>query len=148
MTHRRTVASSVVLALALLISAATPSARDDEFVVIVHPNNNITSIDRELLRAAYLKEAVKWRDGSVVVPIALPEAIPAHERFVERVVGKTLSQLRNYWIQRIFSGKGVPPRQAQSVQDAIAHVLADPQAVSYLPAGAEPGRAKIVPLRD
>jgi hypothetical protein len=147
MRRNRTFIGIVSLVLLLVAFAATSSARDDDFVVIVHPSNTVTSIPRRTLRAAYLKEGVTWSDGSVIVAIALSDSIAAHGHFAEDVLGKTTGQLKNHWIQRIFGGTGIPPIEVESPAAAIARVLADPHAVSYIPAGASPGNAKSIAVR-
>lgn len=146
MARQRTYVSGFMLVMLWLVPTFTSSARDEAFVVIVHPQNPATSIARTLLRSAYLKEGVTWRDGSVVVPIALADRFSARTHFVEDVLGKTPNQLKNHWVQRIFSGKGVPPIQVETPEEAIARVLADRHAVAYLPADADPGRAKVVAI--
>ena len=60
---------------------------------------------------------------------------------------KTPAQLKSYWNQQIFSGKGVPPPEADSTADVIAYVLANPGAVGYLPVDVDPGRAKVVEVK-
>lgn len=130
-----------MLAFVRVDAAAAP---DEAFKVIVHPQNPVTSVDRGLLRAAYFKEAAKWKDGSVVQPIALSDDYQASERFALNVLGRSLSQLKSHWIQRVFSGKGVPPLKLETPDDVIAHVLGDRSAVGYLPAGHDPGAAKVV----
>jgi hypothetical protein len=52
-----------------------------------------------------------------------------------------------YWNQQIFSGKGVPPPEADSTAAAVAYVLANPGAIAYLPADADPGRVKVIEVR-
>jgi hypothetical protein len=60
---------------------------------------------------------------------------------------KTLTQLRSYWNQQIFSGKGVPPPELDSEAAVIRYVLSNRGAIGYLPPGVNPGAAKVVPMR-
>jgi len=138
-----------VLLLILWIGLAAKSRASDSdnaFKIIVNPDNPITSIDRDFLRDAYLKKATDW-NGRTIRPVDLPSAFPARERFTLEVLRKTPTQLRTYWNQQIFSGKAVPPPEAESTADAIAYVLANPGGVAYLPASADAGRAKVVEVR-
>ena len=63
------------------------------------------------------------------------------------MIRKTPSQLRTYWNQQIFSGKGVPPPEADSVASAIQYVLANKGAIAYIPADADAGKAKVIGIR-
>ena len=138
--------STWLLAVALLCLGRVAPAGDDAFKVIVNPKNSATSIDRDFLRDAYLKRATEWGDGHAIKPIDLSSRFPARERFTQDVLKKTTSQLKSYWNQQIFSGKGTPPPETDSTADLVEYVLANPGAVGYLPANAAVGRAKVVKL--
>ena len=138
---------AVLLALTLVCVARprTTTAAAEAFVVIVHPDNPISSVDRGFLRRAYLKKATAWGNGSAIRPIDLRSGHSTRTRFTRDVLKKTPSQLRSYWNQQVFSGKGVPPPQA-SPEAAIEFVLEHPGGVGYLPANMDPGGAKIIAL--
>ncbi len=147
MSARRIVRSvGCVVAICVALTSAA-SAESPAYQVIVHPDNPIDAIDAGFLRNAYLKKVGAWRSGVTIRPIDLPSRIGARADFVVDILKKTLPQLRNYWNQRVFSGKGVPPPQVDSVAAAIAYVLNHPGAVAYLPANASPGRAKVIEVR-
>ena len=137
-----------VLAIALVGIASGPIAGDDGgFKLIVHPDNPYDSVDRDFVRDAYLKKATEWNDGEVIHPIDLAPRFRARDKFNENVIRKTASQLRTYWNQQIFSGKGVPPPEAESTADVIAYVVANRGAIGYIPADVDPGRAKVIRIR-
>jgi hypothetical protein len=138
--------------LVALAAAAAPesASRGDDpppFLVIVHPDNPVDAVDAAFLRSAYLRKADAWEHGPAIDPLDLTPRFPARARFAQKVLRKSLPQLRAYWHQQIFSGKGTPPPQVDSVGDAVAHVIAHRGAVAYLPADADPGDAKVVDLR-
>jgi ABC-type phosphate transport system substrate-binding protein len=138
-----------LLAFALLIAgvASTSVADDGGYKVIVNPDNPASSVDRDFLRDVYLKKATEWSDGETTYPIDLASKFPERDRFTDQVIRKTAAQLRTYWNQQIFSGKGVPPPEADSVPEVIEFVLANKGAVGYIPADADPGRAKVIRIR-
>ena len=133
----------------VLICLGTATAAPDErgYKVIVHPDNPITAVDRDFLRDAYLKKSTVWREGQTIRPIDLSTRFPQRVRFVEEVVRKTPSQLKSYWNQQIFSGKGVPPPEADSAAAVVDYVVANPGAIGYVPASIDAGRAKVVKVR-
>ncbi|MEO7729327.1 MAG: hypothetical protein ABIY55_00005, partial [Kofleriaceae bacterium] len=89
---------------------ANPSAAGDErYLVIVHPGNPIAAIDQGFLRNAYLRKEIEWADGRAIQPIDLTTRFRVREQFTHEVIRKTPAQLKSYWNQRIFSGKGAPP---------------------------------------
>jgi len=143
----RSLVRNSILVLVVLGLASTSIADDEGFKVIVHPEAGIDSIDRDFLRDAYLKKATEWGNGETIHPLDLSSRFAARDKFTQAVLHKTAAQLKTYWNQQIFSGKGVPPAEADSVADAIAYVLAHKGAVAYLPADADPGKAKVVRIR-
>jgi ABC-type phosphate transport system substrate-binding protein len=146
-TRPRAISRFLVIA-AIACGVASSSLADEEaFKIIVHPDNPITSLDRDDLRGAYLKKTTLWGNGKAIRPIQLPKDQPVRERFTRSVLKKTPSQLKSFWTQQIFSGKGVPPPEARSPAAAIAYVLANPGAVAYLPVNVDPRGAKVITLR-
>jgi hypothetical protein len=136
-----------VLALFVICLGVKSSSRasDDSFKVIVHRSNPTTVVDREFLSSAFLKTRIRWpRDGEAIRPIELPKGEAVRDRFARDVLGKTSAQLRIYWIQRIFSGTALPPLEAESTAAAIAYVRANPGALAYVPAAADPGGTKVI----
>jgi ABC-type phosphate transport system substrate-binding protein len=130
----------------VLASTGASTAEELRFKVIVHPDNPSTTLSRDALRDAYLKKATEWH-GATIRPIDLSTRFPAREQFTLSVIRKSPSQLRTYWNQQVFSGKGVPPPEVDSPADVISYVLANRGAVGYLPADADPGKAKVIGIQ-
>lgn len=147
--RQQTPIRTLALALCVVAGAAlgAPAKRSAAFQVIVNPQNAVTSLDVAFVRDAYLKRVTTWEDGDTVRPADLTARFPAREAFVHDVLGKTLPQLRSYWNQQIFSGRGVPPPELDSEAAMIRYVLANRGAIGYLPAGASPQTAKVVELQ-
>lgn len=143
MWGRAAIASGLLIAIAIACLRDSAAATDD-FVVIVHPDNPIASIPRDTLRDAFLKKTSEWSSGESIRPIELARRFPARDRFNRDVLRKSTTQLKSYWSQQIYSGKAVPPPEAATTRTVIEHVLSSKGAIGYLPAGAEPGGAKVV----
>jgi ABC-type phosphate transport system substrate-binding protein len=136
-----------LVAVVLGLATRSIAAESDSFKIVVHPDNPITSVERAFLRKAYLKKALEWPGGEGIRPVDLSTKFPVRERFTHDVLKKTPAQLKNYWNQQIFSGKAVPPHEVGSTADLIEYVIASPGAVGYLPAGADPGEAKVIEVK-
>jgi hypothetical protein len=138
-----------LLAFALTWVALTSAsvARDDAFILIVHPSNPATVVERSFVRAAFLKQAARWPNGAVLRPIDTSAPAQVRDRFVAEVLNRTRTSLRAYWLQRIFSGTGVPPIEVASPEEAIDAILNHRGAVAYLPANVDPRGAKVITMR-
>ena len=136
----------LMLVLLSLGLASTSIAAEEGFKLIVNPDNGVDAVDRDFVRDAFLKKATEWRGGTTLHPIDLSSKQAARDKFRDRVLRKTPSQLKRYWSQQIFLGKGVPPPEA-TPDEVIEYVLANKGAIGYLPASADPGKAKVIRIR-
>jgi hypothetical protein len=119
----------------------------DDYHVIVHPSNPVRVLGRSFLRSVYLRKTTTWPSGETIRPVGPGKRFPARERFAREVLDKSPAQLRSYWNQQIFSGRGVPPPELDSAAAIIAHVLRSRGAVGVLPAAADPGDAAVVTIK-
>jgi len=143
----RLIRRALPFALVVLCLATTAIAADDSWKLIVNPDNAATSVSGDFVKKAYLKKATEWSDGTAIRPVDLAAKSPVRARFTKDVLKKTPSQLKSFWNQQIFSGKGLPPPAVDSAADVVAYVLANPGAIGYVPATADTGRAKVVEVR-
>jgi ABC-type phosphate transport system substrate-binding protein len=145
---RRPASLPLLVALAALaLGFVEASAQETTFKVIVHPTNDVESVSRDFLRRAYLKKGNEWDSGEAIHPVDLSSRFAVRDRFTQEILKKTPAQLRNYWNQQIFSGKGSPPSEMDATRDVIAFVLEHPGAVGYLPADVDPGGTRVIEVR-
>ncbi len=126
---------------------AEPERPGPAFVVIVHPANNVTALDRDFVRDAFLKKVATWRNDETIRPVDLHRRLPLRARFTRELLQKTPTQLRSYWNRLIFSGKGVPPPELASEEAVVSYVLSNRGAVGYVSPTTNPRGAKVVRLK-
>jgi hypothetical protein len=155
-TGRLTATMTVWLTAALALTGDRASSaeeahpggeRTDEFIVIVNPGNRLRAVSHAFLRAAFLRKATTWSSGETIRPVELGKRFAARARFARKVLRKTPAQRRAYWTQQIFSGKGIPPPEADSEAAMIAYVRRHPGAVGYLPVTADPEGLIVLAIR-
>lgn len=117
------------------------------FAVIAHPESSAGSLSREFVADAFLKKIVRWPNGDAIRAVDLRLDAPARRQFSEDVLRRSVSAVRSYWQQRIFSGRGVPPPELDSDAAVIRHVQSHRGALGYVSERAETGVVKIVTLR-
>ena len=141
------------LALVAAFSAVGPAVVADPerpgpaFLIIVHPSNAVTALDRDFVRDAFLKKVATWRSNETIRPVDLHRRLPLRARFTRDLLQKTPTQLRSYWNRLIFSGKGVPPPELASEEAVVSYVLANRGAVGYVSPGTNPRGARVVRLK-
>jgi len=148
MTMPRRIRPLLALAVAFVVLGFVSAsiASEATFKIIVHPDNPSDSVSRDFLRDAFLKKEVEWH-GDTLLPIDLSSKSAVRDRFTKEVLRKSPAQLRTYWAQQVFSGRGVPPPAFASPADVVKYVLAHPGAVGYVPIDVDPGKAKVIPIR-
>lgn len=137
-----------LLALQAVGLGAARAAGASEFVVIVHPDNPRTAVERAFLAKAFLKEVSRWPHDEQVQPVDLGRDSPTRARFSERVIGRSVAAVRNYWQQRIFSGRGLPPPEMSSDEQVVRFVLEHRGGVGYVSPRADLGKTKPIVVGD
>jgi hypothetical protein len=139
-----------LLPLAPLLSLGRPSptrARDGGYQIIVHPSNPARELSRSFLRDAFMKRNPQWTHGPAMRPVDLSGRAPARELFSREVLERSVAEIKRFWQQQIFSGKGVPPPELESEVEVAAFVLKHAGGIGYLPAGTDLRGTRVVTVR-
>jgi ABC-type phosphate transport system substrate-binding protein len=138
----------ILLALCSAVPLAAVNARSAPavpfYVVIVHPNNPTTGVDRKFLSDAFLKKTTRWDHGEVIRPVDQAPDSPVRRKFSEDVLRRSVAAVRSYWQQVIFAGRDVPPPELGSDDDVVKYVLKYPGSVGYVTGGADLNGAKVI----
>jgi hypothetical protein len=141
---------SAVLFFALAAICTTVFAQPpppQTYVVIVHPSNPATTVDRGFLEDAFLKKTTRWPNDDVIRPADLASGSPVRRRFTEDVLKRSVEAVKGYWQQRIFSGRDVPPPEFDTDDEAVKYVLKYEGAVAYVSGNANLNGSKVVAVR-
>jgi ABC-type phosphate transport system substrate-binding protein len=151
MTGRRAVLLLVPCGLVLLsappgaLAAANPPAGG--FRLVVHPEVDAPALARKLVADMFLKKTTRWPDGTPVAPVDLRFGSSVRERFSQQVLLRSAFAVRNYWQQRIFTGRGVPPPELDSDEAVVRYVQSRRGAVGYVSESAATSGVKVVGVR-
>lgn len=147
-TRRALLASGLAVPFLAILALPWVAAGESgsELRVIVHPDNPRSHVEREFLAQAFLKNVTRWRDGEAIRPVDLHPESPTRKRFSQSVLRRTVSAVKSYWQQRIFSGRGVPPPELDSEQAVVAYVMRYRGAVGYISRNTELAGAKVLAI--
>lgn len=139
-------AAAWLLAVGLLGSASAPrvagAADGAELRIVVHPSNAARSVAPAFLADAFLKKVTRWPSGETIRPLDQAPSSTVRRTFSRSYLKRTVTAVRSYWQQRIFSGRDVPPPELESDAAVIAHVERNPGAVGYVSSSAKLGNAR------
>jgi ABC-type phosphate transport system substrate-binding protein len=137
-----------LLSLSVLFGRSTAQAEAvSDFRVIVHPENPATSFTREFLTDAFLKRTTRWGDGEMLRPVDQRSTAPARLKFSEAVLRRSVAAVKNYWQQRIFSGRDLPPPELDSDDAVVGYVMSHRGALGYVSGAAKLDKAKPVTVQ-
>lgn len=128
-----------VFAISLLFVGAASA----EVAVIVHPGNG-ASLSAEDVQRLFLGKLKSFPGGADASPVNLKEGQSAREQFNQAVLGKSEAQLKAYWSQLVFTGKGTPPKELDNDDAVKAFVAATPAGIGYIDASKVDGSVKVI----
>ncbi len=139
---------AIVAALLGALAASSASGKQPAgYQIIVHPSNPAKDVDKAFLRDAFLKRSPLWPHEVTIRPVDLQKDFEVRGQFSRDVLNKSVTEVKNYWHQQVFSGKGVPPPELESEAAVISYVLRSPGAIGYLSPGTDPGGTKVIPVK-
>jgi ABC-type phosphate transport system substrate-binding protein len=121
------------LAAGLLVGASLVNA---ELVVVVNPDNAMTTISAKNLSRLYLGKARSFPGGARAKPINQPTGSAARNEFYQTYANMSDAQVKSHWSKLMFSGKGNPPAEAANDAEVKAAVAGDASAIGYIDAAA------------
>lgn len=117
------------------------------FQIVVNPDVSVALIDRKFLEDAFLKKVTRWPDGTPMRPADLTAGSPVRKHFSEEILNRSVEAVRNYWQQKIFSGRDVPPPELDSDDEAVAYVLKHDGGIAYVSPAMKVSGAKVIRWR-
>jgi ABC-type phosphate transport system substrate-binding protein len=142
-------AISAALAFVVTFLAATVLGQPPPppYLIIVHPRNATTSVDRKFLEDAFLKKITAWPNDDVIRPADLAPDSPTRRAFTREVLNRSVEAVKGYWQQRIFSGRDVPPPEFQRDDEVVQFVLKHEGGIGYVSGNANVDGCRVVAVR-
>lgn len=113
-----------------------------EVAVITHPSNAaaLTSDDVQRL---FLGKSKSFPGGAEATPVSNKND-GVREQFNQALLGKNESQIKAYWSQLVFTGKGTPPKELDNDEAVKQFVANNPSAIGYIDAAKVDGSVKVI----
>jgi|GEM_PF-405967 len=130
-----------------LYSLEASAADAEGFQIIVPAQMGIESLDISFVADAFLKKRTRWPDSSPIRPVDLWPASPVRALFSETVLKRPVVAVRNYWQEKIFSGRDLPPPEFDSDLAVVRYVSSHDGALGYVSLSAKLEKVRKVLLR-
>jgi len=123
------------MVVAVLATGAAPVvSADARFKVIVHPQVKGSQISRDSLSSVFLKQALKWGDGTAALPVDQSVRSAVRSVFSSEVLKQGLVEVQVYWQRQMARGQTPPPVKT-SDEEIVAFVASTPGAIGYVSPG-------------
>ena len=135
MTRRR------LIFLLMLLFPVISGGAEESLVVIGHPG--LPKVDGTALQRLYTGRTTTLGDVAAT-PLNLPVGNPTRQQFLDAVLRQSEEQYTAYWLVRRYVGKGAPPQEVASLEEAVKLVNSLPGAVAYVPLANVPAGANVL----
>ena len=136
--------SAIVSTAWLVLASSTLAAAADDVVAVVSAKSPVTSLNTAQVADIFLGKTNRYPDGTLAVPIDLPEESPVREKFYAEYTGKSPAQVKAHWSKIIFTGRGQPPKQVSTGAEAKKAVLDNPNAIAYIDSRLVDGSVRVL----
>ncbi|MBL4865933.1 MAG: hypothetical protein JKY67_06120 [Pseudomonadales bacterium] len=121
---------NVILSLLLFLTFNTVVLAD--IAVVVHPDNSLSSASINNVSRIFLAKMKVFGNGEKIKLFDLEETNPLRTLFYQKVLNKSAGQVRAYWTQLIFTGKGKPPKVLLDSEEIVEAVGHDINSIGYV----------------
>ncbi|MDH5648548.1 MAG: phosphate ABC transporter substrate-binding protein [Gammaproteobacteria bacterium] len=107
-------------------------------VVVAGSGSDIPKLTQEQVKDVFLGK------NKNIKGLDMPDGSSIRNQFIEKVIGKSESQFKAYWSQKIFSGKGVPPKIVETSAEAKQMVNKYTNSIGYMDSSQVDASVKVV----
>jgi len=105
------------------------------FVVIVNKANPVKTLTVVELRRIFMKQTRMWSHAESIVPVDWDATSPHREAFSRQVLGRSVREMGDYWVQQSVTQGLAPPSTQRSARALLRFIASVSGAIGYLPPG-------------
>lgn len=127
----KTLKSTSALVACLIALCGTSFVNAAGIAVVMSVEADPVSVDMRDVRDIFLGKSSRLPNGKLVFALDQKPS-EARDVFLDKLVEKSAPQLKSYWTQLVFTGRGNPPRQVSSDIEVKEFVSANPSMIGYI----------------
>ena len=128
----------------LVLSVIASSALAGNIVVIANPQAGVETLTADDVMRIFLAKTKTLPNQKKVIAVAQKEGLPQRQTFDEKMLRKTPNQVKAYWTQLIFTGRGTPPEEFPSDVEIKKRVAENPLLIGYIDSDALDESVRVV----
>lgn len=110
-----------------------PVTWSSELALIVNPANSNTEITKTELVAIYMGKMTNFANSGAIKPVDYTDADDIKKNFYIKILEKDIEKMKRYWVKRIFSGQGSPPKALEKPSEVLDFVAKNEGGIGYIP---------------
>lgn len=138
----------LLVALFFSLGAASQETVERRLAIIVHPNNPHDQISKNELARIFLKRQRSWSDGKRCAPIDQSGDSAIRKRFSGLVLGRSVNDMKRYWMQETMTGNAKPPISLDSSATVKKYVTKLEGGIGYIYEDEVDASIKVIRVRD
>lgn len=143
--HQCRVKLLLVIKLLVLSVGFSIAEIQAEIVVVVHPDNPITSLTKKDVKRLFLGRMHNFPNSDIKVEsIDHAEGSADYDKFYSSIINMNKSKLKRYRAYYLFSGKGRLPTQIKTVSKVLEYIAKTKNAIAYIDKKNITDRVKVV----
>lgn len=118
--------------------------RAEELVVVATPSSAFNSLSKAQVADIFLGRVVvaPWGRRITIFDLEAPAGVKGE--FYEKVLAKSLTEVRALWARLYFTGRGMPPEALGSSAEIKTRLAGNDNAIAYLPKSEADGSVKVL----
>jgi ABC-type phosphate transport system substrate-binding protein len=137
----------IIIIAVFLLTIGSASTFAQEYKIIVNSGNSIDALTKKELSDYFLKKKTTWTGNTSVLPIDLNSSSATRAVFSKEIHNKSISQVRAFWQQSVFSGKASPPTELENDIAVINYIKSHKDAIGYISSKSSPSGVKVINIK-
>lgn len=121
----------IIPILFIFFSLIASSSFAFETIIIANKSVSLDKISRDDIRDIFLGKKTKWSDGSNI-KFYLLKRTSDQEKFLSEYLRKTPAEYEHFWMQKVFTGKGLMPEMVEGYKNMVDAVSKTEGSLGFL----------------
>lgn len=135
--------SKKIISACLLLCVLGHAVQAADLAVVVSPDNPLMKLSKAQLENIFLGRTQYFPNGERAVPVDLRGA---REDFYPQILGWSHERLKAHWSTILFTGRGEPPVEMNSVEEVEQFFMENSHSIGYVEKSAVSHRFKRIEL--
>lgn len=114
-----------------------------DIAIVVNPVMPNTKVNKSVLQDLFLGKTDQL-PGTKKLLVVDQAPGPVRDEFLQNLIKKPDSQVRAYWAQLVFTGRGQPPKRVLDDDEVKLLVSDNPSVIGYIDAGSVDASVKVL----